>query len=192
MRVDLYTPPDLDEAADTWEANCAPGAVAALLGRPLADVRRGFPWFPERPWTSPTQLTDAVCSLLPRAGGNWTTYGPAYRGQSPVEQFKLLPRKGLVVVQFDGPWCDLANKRAAYRYTHVAASRHTGLGPYVYDVNAGSDAAPGGWVNVWAWAGVLEELRETYKRSTGWFVRGVLELDGVDLSAGQAVSTEGA
>lgn len=107
----LFTPSDVEAAWESWKANCGPSATAALLGLPLAGVRHAFPWFPARPWCSPTQLREALATLghIPR----WATYGVEARGPA-LEQYDRMPSAGLVTVQIDGPWCDLADKRPAY------------------------------------------------------------------------------
>lgn len=171
----LYVPPDLNEASSLWKANCAPGAVAAILKFPLLWVRHAFPWFPDRPWTSPTQLGQALTSLGQEH--RWTAYG-VKEGRGPLsEQVERMPKRGLIVVQIDGPWCDLANKRVAYRYTHTAAVyRWSGVIPLVYDINIGED---GGWTSVGSWADrVMGGFVEDTKRSTGWFIRSVFEIAG--------------
>ena len=172
----LFTPPDVEAAWEAWKANCGPSATAALLGLPLAGVRHAFPWFPARPWCSPTQLREALAMLghIPR----WATYGVEARG-SALEQFDRMPREGLVTVQLDGPWCDLADKRPAYRYTHTVAARRIVVGStplvMVYDVNAGTEEAPGGWLFAAVWEhAIMSLLVSDKKRATGWFVRTVL------------------
>lgn len=174
----LYSPTDVDAAWEGWKANCGPSATAALLGLPLAGVRHAFPWFPDRPWSSPTQLREALTTLgrSPR----WTTHGVEARGPA-LEQFDRMPDEGLVVVQIDGPWCDLADKRPAYRYTHVVAVRRITVGPtplvMVYDVNAGSEKEPGGWLPARVWGdAVMSLLVSDKKRATGWFVRTALPI----------------
>lgn len=166
-------PLDVDEAADAWGVNCGPAAVAALLGKSLADVRHAFPWFPARPWCSPTQLGQALSTL--GIGHRWTTLG---MNRGPTDEQKArFSAQGLVVVQIDGPWCDLANKAAAYRYTHTVSCQRVGAMLMVYDINAGPDDSPGGWLPFPVWDElVMRDLVAHQKRATGWFVRSVFEL----------------
>lgn len=170
----LYTPPDLLAAHDEWKANCGPGALAALLGKPLSEVRHAFPWFPARPWTSPTQMGEAITALIgPR--GKWTAYGIA---RGPVdEQIARLPRNGLFHIQIDGPWCNLADRRVAYRYTHCAAVRRIEGSLFVYDINLGPNARPGGWATFDTWnEWIARPMVADTKRAIGWFVRSVFDL----------------
>lgn len=170
---DATKPTDVNEAYDAWGCNCGPTAIAAILGKSMAAVRHAFPWFPDRPRCSPTQLGEALATLQQPVC--WTTLG---MNRGPIEEQKeRFPGQGLVVVQIDGPWCDLANKLAAYRYLHtVACQRVAGL-LFVYDINAGPDESPGGWLPFPMWNHyVMAELVKDKKRATGWFVRSVFEL----------------
>lgn len=166
-------PLDVDEAADAWGVNCGPSAVAAILGKNLADVRHAFPWFPTRPWCSPTQLGQALATL--GVESHWTTLG---MNRGPIdEQRARFPAQGLVVIQIDGPWCDLANKAAAYRYTHTVSSQRVGDVVMVYDINDAPDSRSGGWLPFSMWdQRVMRELVKYQRRATGWFVRSVFEL----------------
>src|SRR5687768_4399357 len=76
----LWHPPDIERAADEWEANCGPCSLAAILGARVRAVRRYFPHFPERPYTTITTMKAA----LDRAGVGYVPLGPH------------LPRYGLV------------------------------------------------------------------------------------------------
>jgi hypothetical protein len=172
--VNLYVPPDVNEAHQRWMANCGPSAVAALFARPLSAVRDAFPWFPERPRCSPTQLLEAVTTLVGDVG-KLVSYGPA-RGDVSV-QVPRFPPRGLVVVQIDGPWVDLADKRIAYTYTHTVAVRETAGVIWVYDINGGSVEHPGGWLPLPFWSrDVMRLLVEEKKRATGWFVKAAIDL----------------
>lgn len=182
----LYTPPDAFTAHETWNANCGPTAVAALLGRPLADVRHAFPWFPARPRCSPTQVSAVLATLGWPA--KWTALGlpkapaanEADRMALELDSFDRMPEAGLVFVQIDGPWCYYAHRGFAYHYTHWVAVRRIVVNAtpltMVYDVNAGSDEQPGGWLPVRVWSEtIMNLLVADHKRATGWFVRSVFE-----------------
>lgn len=165
----FYTPIDVSDSHALWGANCAPTALAALLGVETREIRDAFPWFPARPWTNPTQLQEAIR----RAGGEVTHV----RSLATAQRVPF-PEHGLAILQIDGPWCaEGVNPRAAYRYTHcVAATRAQGR-LHVYDVNAGPDEQPGAWLLGLTWAReVMPLLVESTKRATGWFVKVAFEV----------------
>jgi len=150
---DLYVPPDLDEAAERWGANCGPGALAALTGRPLAQILSYMPDFPERGYTNPTHAIRALGQM----GWNYDSGGEDFVG------------RGLAFVQWCGPWDHgTANARWAYRYTHWLAFSQCGWDAIaVYDVNV---EPAGGWCWYDQWA---ERVAPTLlpKRSTGHRIR---------------------
>ena len=164
------------------KANCAPSAVAALLGVDMAQVRDAFPWFPARPWTNPTQFGQALTSLQeqrllmawwqePTPKHLWRRMGP------PEHQRSLLPVRGLAIVQIDGPWVDLYDPRPAYRHLHTVAVRNVNAAPCIYDANAGTDDAWGGWLPFAEWnREVMTEMVSERNRATGWFVRFVFHV----------------
>jgi hypothetical protein len=158
----LFSPPDVEAAHEAFGANCGPCALAALLGVPVADVRRGFPAFPARPWCSPTQMLDAL-RLLGRRGVS----KPNRPGNNMISP-------GLAHIQWTGPWTAAgASPRWAYRHTHwisVACTEYRSLG--VYDVNVGH------WTTASAWAEkVVPYLLEDVPRADGgWWVRTTIEV----------------
>lgn len=100
----LLTPADLD--ANPWAA-CGQAALAALLERPLADVRHAFP--PHR-WVNLTQMRAALSTL----GAQWTN------GSSST--WEGVPQRGLVLIQFHGPWTrPSAPVSAALKHAHWVA-----------------------------------------------------------------------
>lgn len=146
----MYTPPDIAEAYDEWKANCGPAALAALVGRPLAQVREAFPDFPAKPWANPTHMRAALTRL------DWShRYCDGW------------PERGLAFIQWEGPWLDPGVPvGAAYRHTHwVAAAEGK-----VFDVNAGNWTTPDEWVTR------IVPLFVTGK-VTGWHVRCGLEAE---------------
>jgi hypothetical protein len=61
--LNIWAPPDVDAAHEAWGATCGPCAVAALWQLHLYAVRPAFPWFSDRPWTTPTQMVEACRAL---------------------------------------------------------------------------------------------------------------------------------
>lgn len=147
-RAELYVPPDLEEAADAWGANCGPGALAALFSRPLAQVKDLLPGWPG--YTNPTHMLRALDSA------NWYY-------DDRLEDFQ---GRGLAFVQWVGPWDQPGKQRWAYRYTHWIGFCQCGSGETaVYDVNNGC-----GWCWFDDWAREIAPLLFP-KRATGYRIR---------------------
>lgn len=163
--MSLYVPTDIREQHDAWGANCGPFAVAALLGRQVADVRKIFTGWPG--YTNPTTIRTAIMR--------------AHRTVSKTTLEHV--RSGLGFVQFEGPW-EKGGARAAYAHTHwVALARRTveiapgefGGDPvlFVYDTASGGDL--GGWLPIEVYS---EHVAPLYfePKATGFRFRQVLEV----------------
>ena len=148
----LYVPPDVDEAYELWGANCGPGALAAIAGRPLSAVRALFPHYPRTAYANPTHLKAALTA----AGLSWGLTGTR------------MPSRGLAFLQIGGPWCAPGVPiGAAYRKTHwVAVDR--GL---VYDANAPEWLTPADWE-----ADIMARILAQYPQADGWSVRTGIEV----------------
>jgi hypothetical protein len=161
---DFYCPPDVDEQHELWGANCGPTALAALLGRPVAAVRsiveqvQGGRFLG---YMNATHLENAV-----RAAGL-----AAIRTNNGLRGRVIWPeRRGLVVLQIDGPWCEMGvNPRARFRYTHTVASSHGGA--MIYDGNADKWRRRENWERE-----VMAFLVQDQKRATGWYTSSVIEV----------------
>ena len=157
----FYNPDDVAEAHDAWGANCGPAALAAILHRPVMQVARYFPDFPEKPWTTPTKMTDAMMQAGIKSYGTVESW-PVY---------------GLVFIQFEGPWEKPGvPPGAAYRHTHWVAAlddgnKHDPKERWIWDVNNDN------WTEFWRWEeGTLAALLKHHKRSTGWRIRRAFEV----------------
>lgn len=160
---DLYHPPDVEAAYDTWGANCGPCALAAVLQRPVDQLRPWLTGFETRRYMSPTHLSQALDAA--RA---------PHRRLLP--SLITPPAYGLYFVQWEGPWlAPGVPVAAAYRYTHtvgVAVCEEYGL--MLYDVNAcNTTSAQGAWVPYEWWAEeVAPRITETIKRADGkYYIR---------------------
>ena len=106
---------DAQRAFEEWGANCGPGALAVALGVPIASVRPLLPDFPDRRYTSPTMMRQALqlagVPILEECRGT----------QLPEDCPAQLPRHGLIRIQWTGPWTLTGmNPRWAYTYTHAS------------------------------------------------------------------------
>lgn len=169
----LYKPPDILEAHNAWGANCGPCTLAAIIQRPVMQVRDLFPDFSNRRYVNPTHMKEA----LRLAGVRFSNrFGADKR-----------PRYGLAFIQWRGPW-DERSVAEQYRHTHwigVAAGVHTPTGKnleVVYDVNAGHWVSRADWEDVDK--GVAAWIVKHTKGATGaWFIRTGIEVrpEGVQL-----------
>ncbi len=160
----LFNPPDVDAEHELWGANCGPTALAALLGKSVASMRRTIETVQGgefKGFMHAGHLRDALRS----------------EGHDPrrcdYEQSNWLwPRgQGLAVIQFVGPWCfPPAPKAARFRHTHTVATAANGA--FIYDGNARRWLARADWERL-----ILAELLKDTKRATGWYVTTVLEVE---------------
>ena len=168
--------PDTIEAGDAWGANCGPMSLAAVLGLSTVEATRDLV-HPFRGFMSPTNMVDALeLARIRGLAARWTHLRNAAHDPWPM--------LGLVRIQWLGPWCDLADPRAAYRYTHWVGVRMRGV-ELTADVaqrpvRAESgltfehaappievyDATPNRWVPLDRWARWCSTLWP--KRATGW------------------------
>jgi hypothetical protein len=163
----ITTPPcafssdELDAAWEEWNCNCGPAALAACLVCTLDDVRRFcYPTgFETKGYLNPTMMGQAI-----------TNAGRRYHGVAT----SLLPRSGVVRVQWGGPWMKPEVPiRARYGHTHWIASRLLNKIQWVFDVNAG-------WQPFAEWQSqTVPRLTGAIKRADGtwsythlWEVRG--------------------
>lgn len=151
---------EAERANRVWGANCGPGALAVTLGMTLEEVRPFLGEFERRGYMSPTMMFDA----LKAAKRTWRVVKPAD-----------WVRRGLVRVQWEGPWtAPGANPRWAYGHTHwVASAIDVRAGVCVFDIN-------GGWYRLAEWESELVPLLTAqHKRATGkWFITHSIEVEG--------------
>lgn len=172
--VDLYTPTDMDDANIEWRANCGPGALAALLGLQVMDVRPRFPHFPEKARTNLTQMQEAM-------GRSRRETPVPPKELAPTGPFPRIERAAMVQIQWTGRWTTpAANPRYAYldalKNSHWCAARMTEHGLWVYDVNFDGPVS-GGWMPVATWERDIATMFVKEKKSrTGWYARELLHL----------------
>ena len=165
-----FTADDADRAYDEWGANCGPGAIAAICGLTLDELRPHMGNFESKRYTNPTLMWQVLRSI-----GIRFSYRGGHLGKTNF------PKYGLCRVQWEGPWTQPGvPPRAAYRHTHwigAAIDPDKGLG--IFDINAISNGS--GWCSFPDWNNVLVPaiLKECVPRATGgWFLTHVVEIAG--------------
>ena len=178
-----FTTADADRAYDAWGANCGPGAIAAVCGLTLDEVRPHLGDFEAKRYTNPTLMWATLRSLgVPFA----------YRGGDLGHDW--WPTYGLARVQWEGPWTHPGVPiRARYRHSHwigvQRGKRHpSNIG--IFDINA---MASGGWVGLDDWASTVVPwiLRTCVPRADGgWHITHVVEIDEAHVRRRLAMAEE--
>ncbi len=167
-----FTAAEFNDANDRWGANCGPGALAAMLGLKIDDVRSHIPKFDERRYTNPSMMQAALRSLgVPYRevddGLDRESLEPGDVERAKFKQITNWPVYGLMRIQWEGPWCNPGvPPAAAYRYTHwigVVKDERAMSGSFFFDIN-------GGWFEPNYWAiEVVEPITKEIKRATGFW-----------------------
>lgn len=144
-----HVPMDIETANDRWGANCGPVSLAAFLGLEVEEVRPWFAHFPERTWTTMCDMQQALRSA----------------NISIADEHYRIPSRGLLLVQFEGPW---KRHRNASRYRHWLAVNNN----YVFDLNWPQ------WLPIKIWSLlVFPKFRQIEPAISGWSPLRALELD---------------
>lgn len=163
MSAPKFTFEEAQAAAADWGLNCGPGAVAAVFGLTLEELRPHLGDFERKRYTNPTLMWSILNSL----GATWRL----------VKRTKAWPRYGLVRIQWYGPWTEPGvPMRARYRHTHWIGARWTGVDTEIFDINCMS---VGGWVSrsVWTDQVVPWLLKECEPKADGrWGLTHVVEV----------------
>ena len=151
-------------AADEWGANCGPGAIAAILGKTLDEIRPHLGDFERKRYTNPTLMFET----LKRLGVTWK------------KRELVWPHHGLVRVQWEGPWTAPGVPMAArYRHTHWIGAQRFGRAAeiWVFDINC---ICVGGWVPFEEWSGQVVPwlLKECEPKASGaWHFTHCIEIE---------------
>lgn len=163
---------DAIRAADEWGANCGPGALAAICGLTLDEVRPHMGDFESKGYTNPTLMFAAIKSVCP---GRYSTKVMRTAGRAGWDW----PRYGLCRVQWEGPWMKPGVPFGArYARTHWIGScalSNDDIG--VFDINAINNGA--GWVSLDEWRAVIVPfiLKNAVPRADGgWHLTHAIEV----------------
>jgi hypothetical protein len=171
MKMPRFTAADAARAYDEWGANCGPGAIAAVLGMTLDELRPHLGDFERKGYTNPT-LMWAVLDWL---GIRWR--------RAPLDTAHRFPIFGLARVQWEGSWtAPGAPMRARYRHTHWIGAARIEVTPEVteiciFDINA---IDIGGWITFDEWSTRLVPwlLRQCEPKANGrWHLTHSVEIE---------------
>lgn len=167
-------------AGQDWGCNCGPGAIAAVCGLSLADLRPLLHDFENKYYTNPSLMwkvlkTIGVAHQITLNDPNGTRRGGK----------ESLPAYGLARIQWDGPWTWAGVPiRVRYRHSHWIGYSRQGREqgvlfddePHVFDINA---ISVGGWIPYAEWADELVPwlLKQCEPEADGlWHVTHAVEI----------------
>ncbi|HUW08392.1 MAG TPA: hypothetical protein VM537_01625 [Anaerolineae bacterium] len=151
-----FSTDDADRAFNEWGANCGPGAIAAICGLTLDEVRGHMGDFESKGYTNPTLLYAALDSI-----------GVRYQKLRPV----AWPGYGLVRVVWEGPWAaPNVPARAWYRHTHWIGTAVVAGDRGIFDINCMNNGV--GWVAFTAWSSNIAPFlaRQEPKATGEWHI----------------------
>ncbi len=170
MPILKFNEAECQAASDSWNLNCGPSALAAILGKTLEEIK----WacmsvdFAERGYMNSTMMANALTCLGVTAKPNRLRLDR--RTECDVDS---LPKHGLARIQFGGPWIINGKPaRWAAQHTHWVASWKIAPGVIrfdpvclVFDIN-------GGIMEYARWESeILPAITASIKRCDGeWFV----------------------
>lgn len=163
-----FSADDADRAYDEWGANCGPGAIAAICGLTLSELRPHTGDFEVKRYTNPTLMWQILRNLGVRF---------SYRG-GELGQMNW-PRYGLARIQWEGPWTKPGvPQRARYRHTHwVGACTRGASNVGIFDINAINNGS--GWISLEDWRSAIVPwvLKEAVPRADGgWHITHSVEI----------------
>lgn len=169
-----FTQEDGERAHKEWGANCGPGALAAIMGMTLDEVRPHLGDFERKGYTNPTLMNFALRSI----GRRWRTQVLA--GTAGGTSTDGWPTYGLCRIQWEGPWMDPGVPiRARYRQTHWVGAQRGKRGIGIFDINAMNNGT--GWCSLEDWTGtIVPAILQLYPRANGrWHITHAIEVERV-------------
>jgi hypothetical protein len=160
-----FTNEEMERANEAWGANCGPGAVAAILGLTMDEVKTYFisEGFIDKHYTNPTMMYGVLNSI----GRPWRKGALDW------------PRWGLVRIQWEGPWTQPGvPMHARHRHTHWVGATTSPEGVGIFDINAMANGT--GWAALSDWERVIVPwiLEACVPRANGrWHITHAIEID---------------
>jgi hypothetical protein len=165
---------DAERAHDEWGCNCGPGALAAIMGMTLDEVRPHMGDFERKHYTNPTLMFDALRSI----GATWKANVVGSKCAGATCTFVGWPLFGLARVQWEGPWTQPGvPMRARYRYTHWVGAQQRNGSYGIFDINCMSNGT--GWCSLDDWIKhLVPSLVALYPRANGkWHITHAIEVE---------------
>lgn len=162
MMMPRFSEADANRAWEEWGANCGPGALAAILGLTLDEVRPHMGDFESKRYTNPMLMYACLKSL---------------KADAHLRPDREWPGYGLVRVQWEGPWTEPGvDRRARYRFTHWIGTACVRDDRGIFDINCMNNGT--GWVSLEDWTSIIvPHLTAQYPRATGaWHITHGIEI----------------
>lgn len=162
-----FTLEDANRANDEWGANCGPGAIAAIIGMTLDELRPFMGDFESKRYTNPTLMFDVLRNI-----GAHFTYRSGHLGCNNW------PSYGLARIQWEGPWTKPGvPMRARYRHTHWIGAAKVNGETGIFDINCINNGT--GWVSLGDWTNDIAPwiIKECVPRADGkWHITHSVEV----------------
>jgi len=154
-----FTDAEIEIAAHEWGANCGPGALSAATGRSLGEVRDAL----TPSWPGYTNVGHQEKALRRMGLSSRRTRS----GVWPWTKFGSMTGRGLVFVQWLGPWME-KHWREQCQQTHWVATYAPAdrLGVLLFDVSYPA------WLTIYEW----EKIVAPDLHDDGWKIRSGLEI----------------
>jgi len=165
-----FTREDADRAHREWGCNCGPGAIAAVMGLTLDELRPHMGDFEQKRYTNPTLMWQVLRRLdvrfihaQPNNDSSWPSYG-------------------LARIQWEGPWTAPGVPMVArYRHTHWVGAQWGAkpgdpMSVGIFDINCMNSS---GWVALEDWSSTIVPwlLRELHPKANGrWHITHAVEI----------------
>lgn len=167
-----FTLADAEAAYDAWNCNCGPGALAAIMGMTLDEVRPHLGDFERKGYTNPTLMFDALKSV---GAKYWIR-----KQRTAGARLWDWPTYGLCRIQWEGPWTEPGVPiRVRYRQTHWigACQPKMTLDVGIFDINCINNGS--GWVSFENWRDlVVPAITANIPRANGkWHVTHAIEVE---------------
>lgn len=167
-----FTFEEADRANREWGMNCGPGAIAAICGLTLDELRPYMGDFERKHYTNPTLMWQVLERLWPAYGIGYHCR-PKQAGAVPL----IWPAYGLARIQWGGTWMQPGVPVSArYRRTHWVGACSIPGNTGIFDINIVANGT--GWTPESDWDSlVVPMLVADMKGADGtWFITHCVEV----------------